>query len=896
MSRSSKDPMVKIVHAKEVQEKTYAYHAHDYREVMTVLETTEDGLSEAEVQKRQETQGQNLFTKTSEETFFNRIVMQLRSPIALVLIVAFFITFALQEYIDATVIALALLVAVFVGVLQEGKASRAFEKLARLQVIHATVLRGGKKQEIEATQLVVGDIVILQAGVQVPADMRLVYSKQLSVNESSLTGEWMTVKKKVDAVAVGTPFAEQSSMVWMGTFVAEGYAMGVVVATGDNTAVGALAQSMRDIQDVDTPLQAEMKKLSQIMLYIIGGLVLLIFAIGTVMGHSLEEMLLMSIAIAVASIPEGLPAAVTIVLALGMDALLKRGGLVRNLLAAETLGSTTYVLTDKTGTLTQAVMAVTGVLVEDGALAKAKDFGDFEHIRTLFEVALTASDAYTEEKKGTSIVHGDAVEIAVVEAAAGLSISENEESLRANRIDYIAFTSKHRFAAGLTEVADGSFKLCVNGAPEILLKNATHIAYEDRVEVFYDEAKQNMLQAITSYTSQGKRLIAVAYKDVAYEEIPETEEGLLDELVFAGVMIIDDPIREGVENAIMGVKQAGAKVVLITGDTPQTALSIAQQVGIANEDDVALTGTDIMTLSDDELFIALQEVTVFARILPQQKMRIATVLQQKGEIVAMTGDGINDAPALRRANIGIAIGSGTEVAKEASDLVLVNDSFETIYAAIEEGRRIVNNLQKIVGYLMATSLTEVGLIATALLTSSAVPILPVQILWANMIEEGLMSLAFAFDKGDKNAMKQKPRDIHLEGLLSVSMLWFLIFVVTVLTMITVSLYLYLLFIQLPIGELRSVMFLAISLDSLFISFAFRSLHTPLWNINWRSNLFFMGSFLLSVVMLVVVMTVPLFQTLLSYQPLSFELIQLALLAGVGALITVEIGKYLFFKK
>jgi Ca2+-transporting ATPase len=895
MKSSSKDPLLQIVHAKDVQEKTYAYHAHDRREVITVLGSTEDGLTMSEVRKRQKEAGSNVFSESKKETLAGKIFSQLSSPIAFVLLVAFALTAALGEYIDAGVIALALIVAVVVGVLQEGKASRAFEKLSKSQVAVATVLRGGKKHQIEAAELVLGDLVILQAGGQIPADLRLVRAKQLAVNEASLTGEWMSVAKSVDAVAVGTPFAEQSSMAWMGTFVSKGYATGVVVATGDNTAVGQLAKSVREVEEVDTPLQNEMKRLSRIMLYIVGTLVSFIFVIGLIQDHTLHEMLLMSIAIAVASIPEGLPAAVTIVLAVGMDTLLKKGGLVRNLLAAETLGSTTYVLTDKTGTLTQAVMSVTGVLVENGELVTSEDFAEFDQVRTLFDVSLTAADAYTEEKMSGSLVHGDAVEVAVLEAAGRIGIVETSQSLRSDRIDYLAFTSENRYAAGLAEEGD-AFRLCVNGAPETILAKAQTILRSDgREEVLHDEARLHISQAIRKFTDEGKRLIAVGYKKVAYDDIPETEPSLLTDLVFVGVLIIDDPVRKGVSKAIAGVQSAGARVVLITGDNPQTALSIAQEVGIAQEDDVALTGDDIISLSDEELVVALEEVSVFARVLPNQKMRIAMVLQKKGEIVAMTGDGINDAPALRRANIGIAIGSGTEVAKEASDLVLVNDSFETIYAAIEEGRRIIGNLRKIVGYLLSTSLTEVALFATALLTSSATPILPAQILWANMMEEGLMSVAFAFDKSDKNSMKRKPRDIHEEGLLSKEMIWFMTFVVSVLSMITVALYLYVKQLGIPINEIRSVMFLAVSVDSLFLSFAFRSLTVPVWKIPLHTNLFFLGSFLFSVAMLALVLTVPFFQYLLSYTPLPFSLIGLVIAAGFGSLLIIELGKFIFFE-
>lgn len=897
MSRSSEDSLLHIVHAKEVQNKTYAYHAHDYREVLTVLGSTDEGLIDPEVIKRQKNYGPNSFTRAKKETWIGRLFAQLKSPLAFVLVVAFGITLGLAEYIDAFVIAFALMIAVVVGVLQEGKASRAFEKLASSQEHKATVLRNGKKHEISSTELVPGDVVLLRSGAQVPADVRLVYAKQLAINEAALTGEWIAVKKGTDAVAVGTPFAEQSSMAWMGTFVAEGYGMGVVTATGDSTAVGVLAKSVHDVEEVDTPLQSEMKKLSSVMLYIIGALVLFIFIIGLFQGQTLHDMLLMSIAIAVASVPEGLPAAVTIILAVGMEALLKRGGLVRNLLAAETLGSTTYVLTDKTGTLTEAVMSVTDVLVEEGELVTSEDFADFDHVRRLFDVSLAAADAYTEEKRGVSMVHGDAVEVAVLEAAAGVQISEFDGSLRAGRFDYLAFTSEQRFAAGLTELSEHQYMLCVNGAPELLLDKATHLLRENgKEEVLHDEARLHMSQAISKFTQEGKRLIAVGYKRVAYDDIPEEEKTLLNDLVLAGVLIIDDPVRKGVSSAIAGVQSAGAHVVLITGDNPQTALSIAQEVGITDEAGIVLTGDDLAELSDEELLVALEEVAVFARVLPSQKMRIASVLQLHGETVAMTGDGINDAPALRRANIGIAIGSGTEVAKEASDLVLMKDSFETIYAAIEEGRRVIANLRKIVGYLLSTSLSEVVLIGTALILGAPVPILPAQILWANVIEEGLMSVAFAFEKGEKGAMQRRPQDIHEEGLLSSQMLWFIGFVVTVLGMLSAALYLYVRTLDLPLEQVRSVMFLAISIDSLFISFAFRSLTVPLWRIPLHTNKFFIGSFLLSAGLFAVVLTVPFFQYLLSYTPLPFELIATAIAASAFSLITVELGKLIFFER
>ncbi len=892
MSGSSKV----VPDAETALKQAYDYHAHDYHEVLTVLGAHEDGLSDEEVKKRQRKYGLNRFAKENKKSVLRRVIEQLSSPLALVLVVAFLVTLALAEYIDASVIAIALAIAVIVGILQEGKASRAFAKLSNSQTHTATVLRAGQKHEVDAQDVTVGDIVILKSGMQVPADIRVVRAKQLSVNEATLTGEWQAVEKQEKEVSVGVSFAERASMAWMGTYVAEGYGFGVVVAIGENTAVGQLAKNVRDVEEVKTPLQNEMQEISQVMLYIIVGLVGGIFMIGLIQGQTLHEMLIMSIAIAVASVPEGLPAAVTIILAVGMEALLKRGGLVRNLLAAETLGSTTYVLTDKTGTLTEGIMAVTGLIKGDAGYVADKEIGQCEVSQELLAISLAAVDAYTDVLEDKSVVRGDAVERAILLQAAEVRVTENDSVYRRERIDYLAFTSEQRFAASLSEVKDEEFVLCVNGAPGLLLAKSSHTLVQGERVQLNDSYRQLIQKQIDQATSQGKRLVAVAKKEVEYDHIPELDRNLLLDLTFVGVLVLDDPVREGVTKAIEGVKKAGAEVILITGDNPQTALSIATDVGIATRGETALTGADLEQMTDDEILLALDNVKVFARVLPRQKMHIASLLQSKGEIVAMTGDGINDAPALRRANIGIAIGSGTEVAKESSDLVLVKDSFATIYSAIEEGRRIIANLRKIVGYLLSTSLSEVVLIGAALLIGAPVPILPAQILWANVIEEGLMSVAFAFEKGDKNAMQQKPQDIHLEGILSKSMIWFIVFVVTILSMLTLTLYFYVRSLDLPIETLRSIMFLSVAIDSLFISFAFRSLNTPLWRIPLSNNWFFIGSFLVSVSLLVVVLTIPFFQYMLSYQPLPLNYIGLVVLFSLISLVVIEIAKWLYFER
>lgn len=894
-SQSGSNKAREVVPETKLQKKKYAWHALDTREILSVLGRSENGLSKTEVENIKKETGANTFTEVPQTSTLVRIIEQLKSPLAFVLLIAFGITAALEEYVDAGVILFALCIAVVVGVLQEGKASRAFRKLSDSQVKHATVVREGKRIEILAAEVVPGDIVVLQNGMQVPADIRILHSKNLAINEASLTGEWLSVDKSAKPVAVGAALAEQSCMAWMSTFVASGQGMGIVIATGDQTAIGRLASDVQEVVEVDTPLQHEMKKISTIMLYIIGSIVVAIFAIGLWHGQTIHDMLLMSIAIAVASVPEGLPAAVTIILAVGMEALLKRGGLVRNLLAAETLGSTTYVLTDKTGTLTEAKMAVSGVILTDGLREDVDVWHTDVHIREVFDISLCAADAYFDGETGEP--RGDSVEKAILLVAEDLKLSVEGNSLRGRRFDYMPFESENRFAAGLSEV-DGTKRLCVNGAPNMILRHALHTLVGGEVVAFTPRVRAQLQKEIDLATEAGKRLVALGYKDVEYGDIPEHEkDALLEGITFAGVLVLDDPVRKGVDKAIAGVLSAGAHILLITGDNAKTALSIAEETGIVKKGAEALTGTELAKMDDGEILDAIKRgVHVFARVLPQQKMRIAMILQQKGEIVAMTGDGINDAPALRRANIGIAIGSGTEVAKEASDLVLVNDSFETIYAAIEEGRRIISNLRKIVGYLLSTSLSEVVLVGAAIITGAAVPILPAQILWANVIEEGLMSVAFAFEKGEKGAMQRKPQDIHEEGILSRDMMIFMAFVITVLSTLTLILYFYLRSLNIPLEELRSAMFLSVAADSLFMAFAFRSLTTPVWKIPLRSNLFFLGSLAISVGLLSIALTIPFFQKVLSYTPLPAFDIMLVISFSVASLVTIEFSKWMFFER
>ncbi len=871
---------------------SYPWHQHEVSEVLLSLATSENGLSSAKAAERLQAYGPNEFAKEQGICWWQKILRELRAPLSLVLLAACGATIFLGEYIDAGVIAVVLTIAVVLALWQEGKSSRAFAALARVQTARATVFRDGLPHEIDASGVVPGDIVELQAGAQVPADMRLLHAKHVTINEAALTGEWQPVVKDTYPVPVGTPLYERLNMAYKGTSVQSGYALGVVVATGENTAVGDIARNLREIRDEKTPLQVDTQDLSVKLLFIIVALIVVVAVTGLWFGQSLHDVLLLAIALSVAAIPEGLPAAVTIVLALGMESLLRRGGLVRSLLAAETLGATSYILTDKTGTLTEAKMHVAGVLTNSAENFDQKTWTKNIDTQELLATAYCTTDTYIEEVGGEKILRGESTERAITRVAC--TTNEGLVYLKA-RIDHLPFDPQNRFAAGLAQTGLGR-RLCVTGAPELLLERATKMMADGESVKISKQARAHWEELLNKYSSAGARLIGVAYRTYHADVLSEQPDELLSGLTLMGVLVLHDPIRSGMREVITAVQRAGASVLLVTGDNAATALSVARAVGIAGEHEGVLTGFDIDELTDGELREVLTHAHVFARILPNQKMRLAGVLQQSGEIVAMTGDGVNDAPALRRANIGIALGSGTQVAKEAADLVLTHDSFATMYAAIEEGRRIAYNIRKIVAYLLSTSFTEMGLILTALIVGGAVPLLPVQILWANIIEEGLMTIAFAFEPGEKGAMRRRPHDLHEEGILSRDMIFFMAMVITVLSVLTISLYLFLRGTSLSIEELRSAMFLSVAVDSLFIAFSFRSLSVPVWRMSLWSNRFFLVALFSSLVLLLGALAFPFTRMLLSYTPLPGSIVLLIVVLCLLGLVLVELSKWLFFER
>ena len=871
------------------------------------------GISAHEVATRIKQHGRNELSESKRRSFIDRTVDELKSPLAFILLSAGIVTTLLGQYVDSTIIFIALIVNIAISLYQEGRADRSFERLRASQERFAVVIRDGKKREVHAQELVQGDVIVLETGMHIPADARVILANNLEVNESPLTGEWIDVAKNEAKLDTILPPTEQKNMVFMGTLVTAGSGKAVVVATGDATEIGAIAKALKGSEEGKTPLQENIANVARMLSFVVLFALIGIFLLGLFRGEPLTELLLISIAIAVAAIPEGLPAAVTVVLAIGMEAVLKRGGLVRNLLAAETLGSTTIILTDKTGTLTKAEMRVARV-VTLGTLEMEKRQGNEHKLhevhgdeRDALQFAALASDAFIErkegEKEGEPLIHGRPVERAVVLAALASGLDQSELLVNYPRIDFLPFESAHRVGMSLNDIRGLKHnRLYITGAPEYLLSQAGAFYLEGKVHDASRELTELFERVLSRHTKEGMRLIGVAYRDTTMERfLPahnNAREDLIKGLIFVGFIVLNDPLREDVKESIATAQKAGARVIMATGDNAETARTIAEECGIWKAGDHVVSGIDTEKRSDEELTKLLKHVSVFARTLPEHKLRIARLLAAEGEVVAMTGDGVNDAPALRAASIGVALGSGTEVAKEASDLILLNNSFSIIVAAIEEGRRIIDNLRKIVAYLLSTSFTEVIVVAGALIAGMPLPLLPAQILWTNMLSEGFMNFAFAFEPKEDDVMKRDPKLSGARNMMSKTFISFIAFVG--ITSGLTLLFLYVLLVQywhLPLEEARTVLFAALTLGTISVSFSMKDLRSSIFTIRFHSNRYLLGACAFALLGLFSAFNIPLISRLLKLGDISLLSYAFVLLAVVMINIAfVEIAKFVLFER
>ncbi|PJE64120.1 MAG: hypothetical protein COU90_04595 [Candidatus Ryanbacteria bacterium CG10_big_fil_rev_8_21_14_0_10_43_42] len=872
------------------------WHTISEKDIKQLLEVdVHAGLSSQEAARRLARWGENRITKKQEFRLLSIIWHQFKNPLIIILMGAGGISFFLGEYTDATIIFLTIVVNAFVGVIQEGRASRAFAKLQEHVTKHAVVLRGGHEQQIESAQIVPGDVVVLRTGDSVPADARIMEARNVRVNESALTGEWIDIDKMPGVVPPETHLTDRTNMVWAGTLMEDGWARVLVVNTANDTQFGKISLLVGETRKVRTPLQKSMASLAKTISMFVLATVILIFFLGVLRGQSVAEMFITSVAIAVAAVPEGLPIAVTVILALGMERILKRGGLVKKLTAAETLGSTSIILTDKTGTLTQGRMQVSAVQTAFHLFQK-KPAGDtpIEHTGNTFalHIGVFTSDAFIENPEADLAewqVRGTPTDKALLLAGIQGGVRLTDALLKEPKLDFLPFESERRFAASLHKGIKTGTTLYVTGAPELILAHAARVQMEKSTTILSKIRCGFLREEYERMTSDGNRVVAVGFKKETMSVIPsDSGEELLEGLTFVGFIAFHDPLRPDAAESIALAKQAGLRPIIMTGDHKLTARKIGQEIGIDVDSQIVLEGKDLEAMDDETLQARAPDIGVYARVLPHQKLRIAEAWQRRGAIVAMTGDGVNDAPALKRADVGVALGSGTEVAKEAADVVLLENSFAALVAAIKQGRVIVDNLRKVITFVFATGFTEIILVGGALLFGFPLPVLASQILWTNLVGEGLLNFAFALEPEEDDVMKQKPRK---GGHIITREMWFLILVIGVVTdVLLFGLFLFLSRLGYTIENIRTIMFVGLTVDSLFFAYSLRSLRRPFWRIRAFSNPFFLFAFALSVALLLSVFYIPALGELLSVTTLDSLEVGLIVALGIIDVILIEVGK------
>lgn len=715
------------------------------------------GLTEQEAQARLGQYGPNQLKGKPKKSLFMLFLTQLRDVLIYVLLGAAVITLVIGEYVDSIIILLVVLLNATIGVIQESKAEKAIEALQQMAAPKALVRRNGEAREIASADLVPGDIVILDAGRYVPADLRLLASANLQIEESALTGESVPADKEADAAFAdpATPLGDQANMAFMSTLVTYGRGEGVVVGTGMQTEMGKIAGILDESGDELTPLQVRLAELGKTLGFIAIGICVLIFIIGLIQDRDLFELFLTSISLAVAAIPEGLPAIVAIVLALGVSRMSRSNAIVKKLPAVEALGSVNIICSDKTGTLTQNKMSVQATYVPGEQVQQAAGTGqegNGQQAQALIEAFVLCSDATLENGEAT----GDPTEIALVAYGEQLGIHKKALEAQHRRVGERPFDSDRKMMSTLNQHGQERYRVHTKGAVDQLMHRSSHALVAGEIVPLTDERKAEILHAVEEMSNRALRVLGAACKDTDRKLPPEEME---EELVFLGFVGMIDPPRAEARDAIREAAEAGITSVMITGDHRNTAVAIAKELGIASSIEQSMTGAEIEQLSDAELAKRVESIRVFARVSPEHKVRLVRAFKANGNIVSMTGDGVNDAPSLKNADIGVAMGiTGTDVSKGASDMILTDDNFSTIVKAIREGRNIYANIRKTVIFLLSCNLGEVIAILAAILFFWPMPLLATQILWINLVTDTLPAIALGVDPGEKDVMRRKPRN------------------------------------------------------------------------------------------------------------------------------------------
>ena len=728
------------------------WHTLRKEDVLKNLNTNENvGLWEKEVQKRQEKYGKNKLQEKKKESFFIKFIKQFNDIMIIILIIASIISAVVSkmqgenDYIDSIIIIAIVIFNSLMGVIQETKAEKSIEALKKMTPQLAKTIRNGKTISVNAEELVKGDIIILEAGNFVPADCRILESYNLKIEESSLTGETQGAEKDANIICpANAALGDMKNMAFMASVIVNGHGKAVVTDTGMNTKVGQIANMIIENEAPQTPLQKRLGEVGKILGIACLTICIIIFIMGLIKHIEPVEMFMTSVGLAVAAIPEGLPAIVTIMLSIGVTKMAKKNSIIRKLPAVETLGSSTVICSDKTGTLTQNKMRVVDIKSPNKKLA--------------IELAEVCTDCEISVENGVVKVTGEPTEKAIVEEGMAIGSMKNVLEKSMPRINEIPFDSNRKMMTTIHKIGN-KYRVITKGAPDILLTRCTkQINNENQMNIKNLETKKIQEENL-KMAENALRVIAVAYKDI--ENLPSKidSQNIENNLTFVGLIGMIDPPREGVKEAVQECKNAGIKTVMITGDHLETAKAIAKDLGILEKNNKALTGQELDKMTQQELEKHIKEYSVFARVTPEDKVRIVKAWQKNGAVVAMTGDGVNDSPALKNADIGIAMGkNGTDVAKNAADIILTDDNFVTIVEAVKQGRNIYDNIKKAVHFLIATNIGEIFTIFMGLILGLESPLLAIQLLWINLVTDSLPAIALGLEKPEKDIMKRKPID------------------------------------------------------------------------------------------------------------------------------------------
>jgi P-type Ca2+ transporter type 2C len=885
--------------------KNKTYHNLPVSIVLDSLGTSMKGLSKKESALRLNEFGPNSLPQAKKLSTIKLFIHQFNNPLIYILFFALVLSFTTKHFVDGWIVLVVILVSNTVGFLQEYKADRALAHLSQMVKYKARVVRDGIEVVVNQDRVVPGDIIVLSAGDKIPADSRLIEVQNFEVIEAALTGESVPSEKRTDVLDDDTPISDRENIVYLGTVVAKGRAKAVVIATGTQTELGHVASLVKEVTSGKTPLQKQLSHLGKTMGLILVGANFLIFGIGVLTGKPFFEMLITSVAVVVSAIPEGLLPTMTVVLAIGTQKLAKHKGLVRKMVAAETLGSVSVICTDKTGTITKGEMQVVEIITEKTNVShdgnsfspNIQPDGEASHVIAL-KIGVMCNNAIIENPEdslGNWSIIGDATEKALLLAARSAGLKKDVLEEEEPRVAEIPFDSEHKFMATLHKQKQGSV-VYVKGALEKILPLSSSVDVEGIKTQLSNDKKDEIQKQHKHLASTGLRVLAIAYRlDDDPIETGEFSRDKINNLVFVGLIALKDPLRQEIKRTITQCVGAGIRPIIVTGDHKLTAMAIVSETGIKVSADNVIEGVELDKLTDKELQEVVKSVTIFARVEPKHKIRIITALQANGEVVAMIGDGVNDAPAIKKADIGVAVGSGTDVAKETADLVLMDNNFKTIIEAIKRGRIVFNNIRKVVLYLVTDAFSEMVIVGGSVILGLPLPILPVQILWIKLIEDAAPAISLSFDEIEEDVMAEKPRRKN-EPIINSQMKKLIAFYAIIMDATLFGLFYYFWKTSGSLDYARTITFVGLGLASLFYIYSVRGLKLSILQINPFSNRLFTVATAVGILLFLVALYVPFFNNILHTVPLGIS--EWMVLGGyaITSIVVYEVGKKLTIAK